>query len=265
MTKADCPEPASIEQRQMSSEQHRYRSHTASCLYFSTWTRPDITFAVGKHCKFMHNPGKTHQVSLKRLVRYLNGTKNLGLLYDFSQQKDKGRHCNLSSVYGYYDASWGDDHDTRRSTMGYGFYYKGCLISWISKLHSFITTSTNHSEYCAGAKAAREAIHLLQLAGELRLKDLKRIDVFSDSRGSIAMSYNPTHRAASKHVDLADHYVREQVELGRIAVHYVRSADQIADIFTKPLGPKPFLHHRSQLVSPDPFEATTQSGKTFRT
>ena len=78
-------------------------------------------------------------------------------------------------------------------------------MNWVSKLHRFVTTSTNHSEYCAGAAGARESAFEENLARELKL-DISPIDLFSDSQGGIAQAYNPTNRAATKHVDGADHY-----------------------------------------------------------
>ena len=68
----------------MINEQRWYRSTVASLIYFVSWTRPDLAYAVGKHCKFMHNPGQAHIASLKRVIRYLKHTAHYGLKYDFS-------------------------------------------------------------------------------------------------------------------------------------------------------------------------------------
>ena len=138
-TKHDCPSDA--DRADMVEEQAWYRSILASTLYFSICTRPDITFAVSKLCKYMHNPGTEHIRALKRLLRYLKGTHTRCLVYDFSAPPP------LSGAYGYYDAAHADDIDTRRSTMAYIFLYEGCAISWATKLHTYVTTSTNHSEY----------------------------------------------------------------------------------------------------------------------
>ena len=87
--------------------------------------------------------------------------------------------------------------------MGYNFFFEGCAISWHSKLHTYVTTSSNHSEYCAGAKAAREAKMFQMLMTELDFAlYVSPIDLFSDSQGATAMSYNPVNRNPSKHVDL---------------------------------------------------------------
>ena len=112
----------------------------------------------------MHNPGKPHIVALKRTLRYLKTTADHGLVYDFSFDNTR---TGKTGIYGYYDASHADDVDTLKSTMGFVFFLEGCPIVWKSKVHSFLTTSTNHSEYCAAAKAAREAKSLDLLMTEI--------------------------------------------------------------------------------------------------
>jgi uncharacterized alpha/beta hydrolase family protein len=113
-----------------------------------------------------------------------------------------------------------------------------------------VTTSTNHSEYSTAAKATREARWLHNLMEELKFNHLiKPIDLFSDSKGAIAMTYNPVNRGTTKHIALADHYVREQQELGVISVSYVDTQSMIADSLTKPLGDAAFLRHRQYLVN----------------
>jgi hypothetical protein len=120
-------------------------------------------------------------------------------------------------------------------------------------LHSFITTSTNHSEYCAAAKAAREAKWLEKVCVEIGFSRFVRpINLYSDSKGAIAMTYNPVQRSASKHVDLADHYAREQQERGTVTISYVSTTDMIADLLTKPLAANDFIRHASKLISKVP-------------
>ena len=77
---------------------------------------------------------------------------------------------------------------------------------------------------------------------------MRPIDLFGDSQGAIAMTYNPVRRSASKHVDLADHYAREQVERGTIAVSYVSTNDMIADLLTKALPKTKFDKLRAMMV-----------------
>ena len=130
----------------------------------------------------------------------MKGTVDYGIKMDFSDFNAK------LGVYGHYDAAHADCVDTMRSTLAYVFFLSGCPISWHTKLHTLVTTSTNHSEYCAAAKAAKESKWLDSLLNELGFSHLVRpIALSSDSKGAIAMTYNPVHRSATKHVDLADH------------------------------------------------------------
>ena len=242
LSKESCPTIA--EKATMVSDQKWYLSVVASLIYIMNWTRPDIAYALTNLCRFMHNPGKTHITALKHLLRYMKGTKGWGLRYEPRAGTAK------QGVYGLYDSSHADCPDTRRSTMAYTFYYSGCLISWHTKLHSYVTLSSNHSEYCGAAKAAREAKWLTNLFSTIGLAKLALpVDLFSDSQGAIAMVYNPVYRSASKHVDLADHYVREQQERGEITVSYISTKDMTADALTKALGGQLFEKHRAMMVA----------------
>ena len=241
LSKSQSPSPDEAAVRV--DEQRVYRSTTAGLIYIQGWTRIDICFAVCKLCKFMHNPGDEHEKALKHALRYLAGTKDAALKYDFSGDAASAR------LTAYYDASHADCPDTRRSTIAYVFFLGGAPLSWKSKLHSCITTSTSHSEVAAAAMAAREAKWWHMFLGELGFEHfIKPIHMYSDSKGAIAMTYNPINKAASKHVDLADHYAREQQERGVITITHERSRDMIADILTKPLGRELFQRHATKLV-----------------
>ena len=181
----------------------------------------------------MQEPGEVHVNHLKKGLRYLRGKTDIGLVYDFSQAPVR------SGLYGFFDAS---HIDTRRSTIAYVFFYSGCVLSWKTKLHSYVTTSTNHSELVASAMAAREAKYLSTLFNALGTRSNAHlffkgsVDLFSDSQGVVAVSANPVLSAATKHVDIADFYVRELVEGGLITVTYVKTDYMVADVLTKPLA-----------------------------
>ena len=180
-TKADC-----IERDQGDREHRWFRSVTMSLNHAQNWTRPDLTYLVTKTAKFMQSPGGTHIKILKRGLRYLRGALNLGLTFDFRQPPRR------KGLYGFFDASHADDLDTRRSTIAYAFFFSGCALSWKSKLHSFVTTSTNHSELVAAAMAAREAKFLWKLFGSLGIngagfpRNSDAVDLFSDSMGVVS-------------------------------------------------------------------------------
>mgnify|MGYP006897139288 CR=1 FL=1 len=100
LSKADCPTPELA--ATMVTEQKWYLWVVASLIYVMTWTRPDIAYALGTLCRFMHNPGKPHITALKHLLRYMHGTRGWGLKYSpLTDSKRRG-------VYGLYDASHAD-------------------------------------------------------------------------------------------------------------------------------------------------------------
>ena len=87
-----------------------YQSTIGSLLYLSTGTRPDIAFAVSNAARFSSNPSKQHWMAVKRIIRYLKGTRDLGILYMRSAEDD---------LIGFSDSDWAGDLDNSKSTSGY--------------------------------------------------------------------------------------------------------------------------------------------------
>ena len=90
--------------------------------------------------------------------------------------------------------------------------------------------------------AAREAKFLWKFFGALGIsksgfpRESDAVDLFSDSMGVVSISRNPVLSAATKHVEIADFFVREMVARGIVTVAYVSTSDMVADVLTKPLA-----------------------------
>ena len=188
-TAADCPStrgplPA------MDELTRQYRSLLMALNFAKECTRPDISFAVGKLAKFMHCPGERHVRALKRLFRFIKGSLQLGLVFDFSVPL-----AGPSKVSGFFDAAHADDFDTRRSTIAYVFFWDGVPLSWKSRLHSFVLTSSNHSELVASVAAAKEALSLRKLFFAIGLEAVvSPIAMFTDSMGCLHVSHGEGSR-----------------------------------------------------------------------
>ena len=137
-----------------------YMSMIGSLLYAAMVSRPDIAYAVQALGRHLQGTTDEHFVAAKRVLRYLKGTKELGLKYG-------GITAGRPTVVGYADADWASDKETRRSVTGYLFTLNGGAISWASKLQPTVALSSSESEYMAACYAAQEAIHLRRLMGSL--------------------------------------------------------------------------------------------------
>lgn len=244
-TSKDC---ATGEADRKGEDSKWYRSILMSVSYLANWTRPDVAFAVSKLARFMQAPGPKHVKELKRVLRYLRCNQDLGLAMDFSKPPPK------LGLYGFFDASFADCIDTRRSTVAFVFFYGNAVISWKTKLYTFVTTSSNHSELVASALAAREAKFLLLLVSSLGF-DTKTpprpvqlhagqaqsgADLFTDSMGVVAMSRSSALSSATRHIEVADFYVREMVTRGIVTVSHVPTGEMVADVLTKALAAPKF-------------------------
>ncbi|CAM8919902.1 unnamed protein product [Rhodiola kirilowii] len=139
-------------------EDEKYRQLVGSLIYL-TLTRLDISFAVGVVSRFMQNLRKPHLDAVRRILRYVKGTTNYGLLYK------KGVE---GKVIGYNDADYAGDHDTRRSTTGYVFQMGSAAISWCSKRQPTVSLLTTKAEYRATTLATQESTCLIRLMGDLK-------------------------------------------------------------------------------------------------
>ena len=101
------------------SDPTAYRS-LAGALQYLTFTRPDISYAVQQVCLHMHDPREPHLTAAKRILRYLQGTLNHGLLL---------RRASTSELVVYTDADWIGCPDTHRSTSGYAVFLGDNLVS----------------------------------------------------------------------------------------------------------------------------------------
>ena len=236
-TKRDCPDVA----RACHPAMPNYRGLVALTLFLSVWTRLDIVFVVNKLCKFMASPGDNHVAALKRLCRYLAGTADKGLVYEAGEMR----------LHGFTDSSHMDCPDTSRSTIAFMFFFGNAPISWYSKLHTYVTTCTNHSEYAALFAAAKEAFYLvgwLKPLEKFLVCALEPVPIFNDNHGASALAKDPVGRFKNKHVLMAHHYTQELVSAGLIVPMPVASDENVVDMLTKALGPTQFPPHAAKIV-----------------
>lgn len=212
-----------------------YREAIGSLMYLVTGTRPDLMFVVGQLSRFVEHPTEQHFGALKRVMRYLLGTVEKGITFEKRGSLDIGLH-----LQGHSDSDWANDVDTRKSTTGYVFTLTGGAVSWASRRQTIVAQSTAEAEYVAACEAAMEGKALMNILDEI-LPEIKcKITLGVDNQSSYVMATNPTFGRRTRHIELKWHYVREQVMKKELYLLKVKSVDNPADLFTKPLAKQRF-------------------------
>ncbi|GJZ48109.1 ribonuclease H-like domain-containing protein [Tanacetum coccineum] len=134
-----------------------YRS-LAGSLQYLTFTRPDLSYAVQQLCLYMHDPREPHLNAMKRVLRYLRGTTDLGLQL---------LRSTTSQLIAYSDADWAGCPATRRSTSGYCVFLSDNLLTWSSKRQDTLSRSSAEAEYRGVANAVAETSWIRNLLREL--------------------------------------------------------------------------------------------------
>lgn len=217
-----------------------YKQLVGSLRYLCN-SRPDICYAVGVISRFMNEPRKSHLIAAKRILRYVKGTANYGLVFPANRGEDQ------LDLIGYSDSDWCGDRVDRRSTSGYVFMLNGVAICWSSKKQPVTALSSCEAEYIAGTYAACQLVWLESLCLELKCKLQKPQKLLIDNRSAINLAKNPVSHGRSKHIETRFHFIREQVMSGRIELVYCPTQDQLADGFTKALKLDRFEELRRKL------------------
>ena len=216
----------------------KYQAVIGSLLHLSLKTRPDIAFAVGSAARFCSNPDATHWTAVKRILRYLKGTSDLGIKY----QKEPSNF-----LHGYADADWAGDIDDRKSTSGYCFMMSGGAVSWSSKKQSCVALSTAESEYLALSSATQEALWLRHIMADMGEQQLDPTPINEDNQAAIMMSKNFQFHGRAKHIAIRYHFIHEHLANGNISLIYCPSDQNLADIFTKCVQNERFVKFRTLL------------------
>ena len=213
-----------------------YRGMIGSLLYL-TASRPDIMFATCLCARFQADPKESHLIAVKRIFRYLKGTPNLGIWYP----KDTG-----FDLIGYTDSDYAGCKIDRKSTSGSCQFLGRRLVSWFSKKQHSVSTLTAEAEYIAAGSCCAQLPWMRNQLKDYGI-DLDHIPIFCDNTSAIAISNNPVQHSRTKHIDIRYHFIREHIMNGTVELQYVPTADQIADIFTKPLDEATFNKLVSEL------------------
>jgi hypothetical protein len=187
--------------------------------------------------RFQAFPKEPHLSAVKRILRYLKYTPNIGLWYP------KGARLQL---VGYSDSDYTGCKIDRKSTSG-GYHLLGrSLVSWSSKNQNSVDLSTAEAEYITVGACCAQILYMKQTLLDYGVV-LDNVPLLWDNESAVKIANNLVQHSRTKHIDIHHHFQRDHVAKNDISLKGVRSEDQLADIFTKPLDEDTFCRLRSEL------------------
>ena len=238
-------------------EPFSYPSVIGMLMYLSANSRPDLAYAVHQCARFTHSPKRAHEQALKRIGRYLLGTKDKGLI--LKPNEDLNINCFADADFaGLWGIENSQDPISVKSRSGWVIMVGGCPVIWASKMQTETALSTMQAEYIALSSAMRDLLPFKDLMIEitsnigLSVEDVSQIrtTVWEDNNGALILANLEPGRTTSrsKHFAIKYHWFREKLIPNNIKVEKVDTKEQIADILTKGLTKDLYEALRKMLV-----------------
>ena len=226
--------PASDEER-LKMQSVPYAQAIGSLMYAMNCTRPDLAFVVSLVSRYQANPGMQHWQAIKRVFRYLLGTKDMKLTYQAE---------NLS-LEGYSDSDYAGCKDDRKSTAGYVFMLGGGAVAWASKKQKCVTKSTMEAEFVACSLAASEAVWIKEFLAGLQLEQWTDapVQIYCDNLATVSTLRNGEISSRAKHIEVHYFYVFDMLQRGKLTVSHLPTVEMLADPLTKALTTDLFVKH----------------------
>ncbi|KAI5728895.1 hypothetical protein M8J77_025006 [Diaphorina citri] len=206
-----------------------YRELIGCLSYLSLTTRPDISVAVNFYSRYQSNATDAQWVGLKRILRYLKGTIEVGMFYKLSKQP-------VATLIGYADADFaGKTTNDKKSTSGYLFEVFGNNVLWATRKQTAVAQSSTEAEYVSLGTAVMAMIWLRRLILELGAEIKDPIKIYEDNQSTIHCLKKWEDKRL-RHVDTKYNLVKDMYRKGIIDVIYIPTNYQKADVLTKPLS-----------------------------
>ena len=234
------PPETTLTPDQVKSLGYPFPELVGALLHLARGTRPDIANACRVLSKFLTRHNKTHWIAALRVLRYLKGTSNYGLVFDGTLQDQVTYQL-------YSDASFANTDEERKSVTGYTVMMAGGPISTKSTKQGNITVSTAEAELVACSDACRESEWIWFLLEELGYKQTRPIQIHCDNQSVVAIAKNPGNHNGTKHIEIRHLYVRHLIDQKRATIKYCWTEDMIADILTKAISTRLFLKLRHMM------------------
>ena len=225
-------------------------------MLYLTASRPDIQFGVCLCARFQSNPKESPFKAAKRILKHLKGTTNVGLWYP-----------NESNIVlsGFSNFDYAGCKLDRKSISGTCHLLGSSLITWNSKKQACVALSTAEVEYIAAGHACAQSIWLKHQLMDYGVK-LEKVPLYYDNTSEINLTKIPIQHSKTKHIEIQHNFIRDHIQKGDIEIMFVKTENQLADLFTKPLASDRFNKLRIELgvLDDEGLTPTKDGGKCLR-
>ena len=228
-----------------------YQQCVGACMYLTCFTRGDCSFAVNQCARFMHNPGPTHIAAIKRVLRYLAGTRTRGITYRRDTIDASAVAMDKSVLPNHISACADADHagaHDRRSVSGYAVMLAGAMVMWTSKRQPVTAISSTESEFYSVSQCALDCVYLRRVLELLGYPQQGPTLIAQDNNACIYLVKGAGMYQRAKHIDTRIYRVRELAAAQAIELYKIPGDQQPADLFTKGLPKPAFERHRRALM-----------------
>jgi hypothetical protein len=201
-------------------------------LIYLCFTRPKLTYSVHILSQFMHQPRQEHWEAGLSVVRYLKAKPGQGVLLN--------RNCDLK-LTAWCDSDWASCPLTCKSLTGWIIHLGGSPISWKTEKQQTVSRSSAEAEYRSMAATVCELKWLKDILADLSVSHTQPMRLHCDSQSALHIAKNPVFHERTKHIEVDCHLIRDEILKGNIGPVYVPTTVQLADTFTKALGPTQFI------------------------
>jgi len=251
LSKEQCPKGVQLNDHELLLMQDNYRILVGTFIWLQTTTRIDILQTVLVLSQFVANPAWEHYKAAIRLLRYLQGTIDLGIEYSIESNP---------MLIGYADSDHAS-HECRRSIYSYIFMLAGGPIAWKNGFEDRFSLSTAESEIRA-VYALKEALkHLLYLKKifksflkenlcddtYLAMSELPII-IMEDNSAAINYQIKPSSKSSMKYLEIDIYWIHDSFMRNEFKLTKIESINQLADLNTKFNTSEIFFNLRNKLM-----------------
>ena len=200
-----------------------------------THTRPDIAMAVANVQRRQQNPSQEDECLVKHILRYLKGTTQEGIAFYKNNKVPLFAACDSNFA-------------APRSRTGYIIFRAGAAVIAKTHLQKLPALHSTEAEYYAATACTQRLIWVRELLKELGWSDDKPSKTQVDNQSTIRIGMDITSNRRTVHLAVRDEFLHHHVQQGHVALEYIPTQENPADILTKAIVGKQFFKHKETMM-----------------